>query len=119
MGHVQIYHSDKWGYICDTNWDDTDGAVACTQLGFEGFQQITLQSYHSNASGMFWTDNVACHEGDRSFAECGITFHDSLSCIGNIAGVKCVNLGEYISNSAVTTFPAVMLILESWRLEST
>ena len=95
-GHVQIYHSGKWGYICGTNWDNRDGAVACSQLGFEGFQQITLQSYHSNASGMAWTDNVNCHESDLSFAECGIVFDNTSNCSGNLAGVKCVTLGKNI-----------------------
>ena len=101
-GHVQIYHLDQWGYICDTNWDNTDGAVVCSQLGFEGFQRITLQSYHNNTSGMYWTENVNCHDADKSFAECGVTFDNSLDCYGNIAGVRCVNLGKH-TNSLMHT----------------
>ena len=93
-GHVQIYHLGKWGYVCDSGWDSLDGVTACIQLGFQGFQQITRQSYHGNVTGMSWTDNVACKEGDRSFAECGILFNDSANCT-SFAGVQCVTLGEF------------------------
>ena len=33
-GAVQVFCEGAWGAVCTTNFDDTDAAVACRQLGF-------------------------------------------------------------------------------------
>ena len=35
MGRVEILYNGRWGTICNTFWDVTDGEVACQQLGLE------------------------------------------------------------------------------------
>ena len=30
---MEILYNGRWGTICDTDWDDTGGEVACLQLG--------------------------------------------------------------------------------------
>ena len=33
-GAVQVFCEGAWGAVCTSNFDDTDAAVACRQLGF-------------------------------------------------------------------------------------
>ena len=35
-GTVLIYHDERWGAICDRDWDIQDATVVCRQLGFMG-----------------------------------------------------------------------------------
>ena len=34
QGRLEIYHDDRWGRICEVEFDLVDRNVACRQLGF-------------------------------------------------------------------------------------
>lgn len=49
-GNVEIFHDRKWGSICDDEWDNNEGIVACKQLGFKGLVKVTHNSYFGTST---------------------------------------------------------------------
>ena len=43
-GVVEIFNGNRWGPICDGDFDQVDGDVMCRQLGYTGALQIIPNS---------------------------------------------------------------------------
>ncbi|XP_038048478.1 deleted in malignant brain tumors 1 protein-like isoform X2 [Patiria miniata] len=70
-GRVEIFHSGRWGTVCDDNWDMVDAAVACRQLGFtEGAEQATTGAQFGAGTGDIWLDDVGCSGDEAMLTSC-------------------------------------------------
>ena len=66
-GRVEVFHpSFGWGTVCDDGWDDSDSAVVCRQLGFDGVNATRVKAYYGKGSGPILLDIVHC-TGDESY----------------------------------------------------
>lgn len=50
-GNVQIFHEGRWGNICDDEWDEREGEMVCTALGFPGLEKVTYSGVYGRAAG--------------------------------------------------------------------
>ena len=70
-GRVEVFYNDRWGTVCDNNWDQNDAEVVCRQLGLpiEGARAIEDAQF-GQGSGNIWLDNVACTGSERYLSQC-------------------------------------------------
>ena len=70
-GRVEIFHpSFGWGTVCDDDWDDSDSAVVCRQLGFDGVNATRVEAYYGQGSGPILLDDVRCTGKESYIWEC-------------------------------------------------
>ena len=69
-GRVEIYHSGRWGTICDHDWEFEDAQVACRSLGFSGTVRATTNAYYGRGTGRVWLDHVECTGTETSLTNC-------------------------------------------------
>ena len=78
-GQLQVYHDDRWGLVCDTNFDRKDAKVACRQLGYADGQV----GYGGSGTGglPFWLNYLhGAGEylvGDLPDPACAVAQHDA------------------------------------------
>ncbi|KAK6991275.1 neurotrypsin, partial [Biomphalaria glabrata] len=34
-GTVEVFHNNKWGYVCDDGWSQINAKVVCHMLGYQ------------------------------------------------------------------------------------
>ncbi|XP_048587199.1 deleted in malignant brain tumors 1 protein isoform X2 [Nematostella vectensis] len=70
MGRVEIFHNNKWGTVCDDNWDIKDGHVVCRMLGYKRAEKALPRAACGRGSGQIWLDNVQCSGRESSIDYC-------------------------------------------------
>ncbi|KAL4240077.1 zymogen binding [Mactra antiquata] len=93
-GNIEVYVRNKWGPVCDDEWDNIDANVACRQLGFEGgADSFTIESLYGtnqwNSSDILM-DDVQCVGNERNILNCYYE-HTSNCGISELAGVSCTH----------------------------
>ena len=70
-GRVEIFLDNKWGTICDPNWEERDAQIVCRQLEFTGHATALLAT-HSFGSGneTIWLNRIYCRGHEKNIIEC-------------------------------------------------
>ena len=89
-GRVEVFHSGKWGTICDDGWDLDDATVTCRQLGYNNAIQALTRSEVPPGAGQIWLDKVACLGSELSLSSCPHSGWGNKNCgHDKDAGVLC------------------------------
>ncbi|KAF3853792.1 hypothetical protein F7725_014480 [Dissostichus mawsoni] len=84
-GRVEVFHTGRWGSICDDQWDDRDAEVACRQLGFGyGSGPILLDAVKCTGNELFLDQ---CPHGDWEQHNCDHMEDAGVSCSPYTDGV--------------------------------
>ncbi|XP_063431972.1 uncharacterized protein LOC134714554 isoform X2 [Mytilus trossulus] len=108
-GTVLVFHDNKWGSICDHNWDIRDAHVVCRQLGYPRALQYVHGSKFGRGRRRVWLADVYCRGSEQSISACwnpgwGIFYRRHRNSCGgqrHSAGVVCLR----IPTPAPTTLP--------------
>ena len=56
-GRLEVFHSGRWGTVCDDNFGANDATAICVMLGF--MSGVTQSSVAGPGSGTIWMDEVS------------------------------------------------------------
>lgn len=94
-GNVEIFHSGKWGNICDDEWDKYEAEVVCKQLNYHLGGKATHSGIFGKARRKFWMDNLYCTGKEKELADCRFDGWGQSDCDqSEAAGVVCTEEKE-------------------------
>ena len=91
---VEIYQDYAWKSICNDGWDDEDGKVACTQLGWESLEGVGGDYGPALSLSGFGITLVDCLGDESSITECPHDTDTNLCDRANPATLNCSEPGE-------------------------
>ena len=96
-GYLQLFHDDKWGYVCDkSGWTMEKANIVCKQLGFHrGVRKTTQGFVHGQVDeSKKLTDHVECTGSEEKIQQCKVSYF--------VSGKPCKLSEDIVS---ITCFP--------------
>lgn len=95
-GRVEVLHENRWGSVCDDNWDMKDAKVVCKQVGCGSPLSALGGARYGRGSDIIWLDDVECSGTEESIFDCQARPWGEHNCYhGEDADVVCA--GNYPS----------------------
>ncbi|XP_060556057.1 deleted in malignant brain tumors 1 protein-like isoform X2 [Ruditapes philippinarum] len=92
-GRVEVYHSGRWGTICDDSFGQNEARTVCRQLGIFYGDSHTLaygSAYYGEGNGSIALDDLSCNGYEDHIWDCRTKAWFSNDCgHGEDAGVDC------------------------------
>lgn len=69
-GRLEVWHSGRWGSVCDDAWDLRDAAVACHELGCGGALAAPGGAFFGEGAGPILLDDLRCRGNETALRFC-------------------------------------------------
>ncbi|XP_026101663.1 deleted in malignant brain tumors 1 protein-like, partial [Carassius auratus] len=69
-GRVEVHHHGQWGTVCGNDWDETDAAVVCRELGCGEPLDALFAAHFGPGSGPIWMSYVDCSGSESTLKDC-------------------------------------------------
>ncbi|XP_078539615.1 scavenger receptor cysteine-rich domain-containing protein DMBT1-like isoform X2 [Lissotriton helveticus] len=90
-GRVEIKHENRWGTVCDSDWDLKDAEVVCRQLNCGSASSAeTINYLFGSGVSPVWMSDVRCTGEEKSIFDCPRASWGFNSCTRRSdSGVRC------------------------------
>ncbi|CAG2237291.1 Neurotrypsin [Mytilus edulis] len=107
QGRIEIFHSGKWGTVCDDKFDQNDARVVCRMLGLETPVILNTNSFGEGA-GEIWADELECTGEEHDIAGCPFpgfgnndcTHKEDVSLICDVTKIRLAN-GTFVGEGRI------------------
>ncbi|KAI8773540.1 neurotrypsin [Biomphalaria glabrata] len=93
-GTVEVFHNNKWGYVCDDRWSQREAEVVCHMLGYQrsGARAVRANGFFSKHVYDYLLDDVSCQANLSTLNDCSHSEWGQHDCLPNEkAGVICAH----------------------------
>ncbi|XP_010000081.1 PREDICTED: deleted in malignant brain tumors 1 protein [Chaetura pelagica] len=95
-GRVEVLHNQRWGTVCDDDWDLRDAKVVCRQLGCGTAVAAPGHAHFGQGSDPIWLDDVEGRGTETIFSQCSLNWGVHNCNHEEDAGVVCSDPPQYI-----------------------
>ena len=84
-GRVELFFNNRWGTVCDDNFDKLDGQVVCRQLNQGSISRIANPGEYPAGTDdqSIWLDEVECTGDERWLSACPHPGYGANDCLHN------------------------------------
>ncbi|XP_036419494.1 antigen WC1.1-like isoform X2 [Colossoma macropomum] len=104
-GRLEVYHTAKWGSVCDNHWDIRDAQVVCRQLGCGPALSADGSAVFGAGEGPIWLNRVKCRGNEIHLWDCPHSLKNYTDCSHRQdAGVTCSGIDISVPSTTVAIF---------------
>ena len=92
MGRAEVLHSNRWGTVCDRDFNDASANVLCRSLGYGTARTVTKRAGYGRGIGKVWISKLNCSGIESGLHKCqNFSWRSSSRCTGHATdvGVEC------------------------------
>ena len=94
-GLLEVYFGREWGYVCDDGWNEVNGDVVCSILGYEGANSSSGSHFSSDVN--YKLNYIDCTGGEESLLNCTYSLYTSDVCsVSEHVFISCISGKLYV-----------------------